>query len=513
MENNKFKMWNFEEKNSFEGLMPKVLEKLEDYTDGFSSTNVSMFNPHARGVDSMKVISVSKLARVELAPPVPEHDFHRPEATVNTPEQDALANDLINEMVVATKTVKIDFSEQGELNNITIPEEVNQFVYLTGTCVNGATIASQSTKGISIVNTSEEPIDIIVDCIGPVYLGGKFKNVFTTQKNVGAASSTKPEYYGTITFDENILEENVSISGIFHDGAMVQTRTVETLSITNQSTEPVSMEIYVPNGDIQLAGKYNELTITVSEDTMFMKANAYINKLYLLKGNVKYYGTDINDFIGELVGKGKAEPMSWNIPDEGTISKMTGNGGIYNITEDIETTSVIGFGIFATGKYQYNLNDHFVSTTNKNYLMFLRGTVNINVYGDGGMANIGEGYCCWVSSKDAILNIYGGEFKGKTHTLYAENGTINVYGGVFKLTNADTADRDINGNLKFLLNCFDSSYTSGNAKINVYGGKFYEFNPAVTYGEPGGPVSYVAEGYHVVESVEDGLKVYEVVKD
>ena len=43
--------------------------------------------------------------------------------------------------------------------------------------------------------------------------------------------------------------------------------------------------------------------------------------------------------------------------------------------------------------------------------------------------------------------------------------------------------------------------------------KFYEFNPAVTYGEPGGPVSYVAEGYHVVEFVEDGKKVYEVVKN
>ena len=65
----------------------------------------------------------------------------------------------------------------------------------------------------------------------------------------------------------------------------------------------------------------------------------------------------------------------------------------------------------------------------------------------------------------------------------------------------------------FLLNCYDANYTAGTAKINVYGGKFYEFNPAVTYGEPGGPVSYVAEGYHVVESVEDGKKVYEVVKD
>ena len=63
------------------------------------------------------------------------------------------------------------------------------------------------------------------------------------------------------------------------------------------------------------------------------------------------------------------------------------------------------------------------------------------------------------------------------------------------------------------MNCYDANYTAGTAKINVYGGKFYNFNPAETYGEPNGPVSYVAEGYHVVESVEDGVPVFEVVAD
>ena len=63
------------------------------------------------------------------------------------------------------------------------------------------------------------------------------------------------------------------------------------------------------------------------------------------------------------------------------------------------------------------------------------------------------------------------------------------------------------------MNCYDANYTAGKAHINVYGGKFYNFNPAEAYSEPGGPVSYVAEGYHVVESVEDGVPVFEVVAD
>ena len=63
------------------------------------------------------------------------------------------------------------------------------------------------------------------------------------------------------------------------------------------------------------------------------------------------------------------------------------------------------------------------------------------------------------------------------------------------------------------MNCYDANYTAGTAKINVYGGKFYNFNPAESYSEPGGPVSFVAEGYHVVETEEDGVPVFEVVKD
>ena len=72
---------------------------------------------------------------------------------------------------------------------------------------------------------------------------------------------------------------------------------------------------------------------------------------------------------------------------------------------------------------------------------------------------------------------------------------------------------DEKGHYKFLLNCQDANYNSGIAKINVYGGKFYNFNPAESYSEPGGPVSFVDAGYKVEESVEEGVPVFTVVKD
>ena len=84
-------------------------------------------------------------------------------------------------------------------------------------------------------------------------------------------------------------------------------------------------------------------------------------------------------------------------------------------------------------------------------------------------------------------------------------------GGSFKLTNADTADRDENGNLRFLINCLDANYKSGKANIIVKGGTFYEFDPADNASE-GAHTNYVAEGYESTMSIVEGLKVYTVTK-
>ena len=63
-----------------------------------------------------------------------------------------------------------------------------------------------------------------------------------------------------------------------------------------------------------------------------------------------------------------------------------------------------------------------------------------------------------------------------------------------------------------MINCKDSALTSGTAKITINGGKFYGWNPGESYGEPDAPVSFLGNGCHVVETEEDGLTVYEVVK-
>jgi hypothetical protein len=302
----------------------------------------------------------------------------------------------------------------------------------------------------------------------------------------------------------------------------------DTLTISDGVADVLgSPTIYAPNATVEMGGKYDEVTATVSENTLVLKNGFHANKLVLLKGNLFINGVDIADFVDELVlPEGSAVSYAEYHVTQDSNTKLMGsspaNGKII-LDTNIELTKGRAYSALASGKEVVDLNGHTwrcgdTRATDSNLgSYYLRGSKSnvtfMDSVGGGVFENNHADYLIFSNGVDVVVNIQSGEYRGYTHTLYSLLGTINVYGGTFKLLDAETAERDANGNLKFLLNCYDANYTAGTAKINVYGGKFYEFNPAVTYGEPGGPVSYVAEGYHVVESVEDGKKVYEVVKD
>lgn len=521
--------WGFREGRAFSGLIPKANDLIGLVTGTpDEEVVVTPFDFKNDGEPQMEVVDIYEIAMKDpgeggeggggedsgsTSGDTEEHDFTPPTPTENTDEQQATANNIVDTLTgtSGTSASKIVIPEDETLNNLTIPEENQHFVYLSGQCEDGATIVNNSPKGMSISVENEEPISITISgtSSATTTLHGNFINIYTTTP---ISMGTGDTVSGTITFAED-YNGNVSLTADFQDGAKIQTMTSGNVTINNRGEDVTSIEIYAPNADVTLNGLSDEVIATVADDTLYMQNGAHVNRLVMKKGNVKIYGFNVEDFIGEYVGEGTVEPMSWDVPTDAAVNRMTGNSGTYQIVEDITTGSSIAFGLFGSGQFKYYLNDHTMTIGNKNYAIFMRGNPTIDIYGPGKMKNGADGYFAWVSGENAVLNIHGGEYEGNTHTLYAENGTINVYDGVFKLTNADTADRDANGNLKFLLNCLDASYTAGTAKINVYGGKFYEFNPAVSYGEPNGPVSFVAEGYHVEESVEDGKKVFTVVPD
>ena len=161
----------------------------------------------------------------------------------------------------------------------------------------------------------------------------------------------------------------------------------------------------------------------------------------------------------------------------------------------------------------WNLNGKTLEVTGtpKSGVYLNRYSSNLEVNGEGTIRTEST-YGFWNNTTTGKIVINGGNIEAKTHAVYAEKGEIEINGGTFKLTNADTAERDANGNLKFLINCLDANYKAGKANIIVKGGKFYEFDPANNEAEGVG-TSFVAKGYHSVMSEEEGKKVYTVVKD
>lgn len=507
---------------AFEGLTPFADEKIG--TIGTPETPVLPPNLDPRSVDPVEVADFTTLAQGDAPEPEPTPEpvqpVVRPDEVENTEEQQAAEDRIIND-ILSGKTTISGFGDT-VLNNITMPDNATVSPTITGVFQNGATITNNSANYMVINNESEEPIDIILDCGdstngNPIYIRGKFNNIYLNGKKIPVSSSQYPEVYGTISVEDNGDKYNeISLTVNFvGDECGVKYFGTTPLSIADGNTsDQGSPTIYAPNATVSMGGQYTDVTATVSDDTLVLKSGFHSNSLKVLKGNVKFYGINEYDFSNSIEVAGTISPMTWSVPDEVSVTSMaSSNPGVYNLSDDINFTSTIAFSAVGSGKYRYNLNGHSITTNNSRYLLYMRGAnPEVNIFGPGKMANTGA-YCIWLSTTGSILNIFGGEFEGVTHVLYSQAGTINIYGGTYKLKDAATADRDVNGNLKFLLNCLDTNYTNGTAKINVYGGKFYEFNPAVSYGEPNGPVSFVAEGYHVVESIEDGLKVYEVVKD
>lgn len=523
-ENNELKTYDFIEGSEFTGLAPKAME---GYSTGKGAGYSHLFRYSVP--DALEVISIDALfeggngGNGGNGDDKPEEPVvEQPTVTENTDEQTEAENEIIAGMSESASG-KYTMSAES-VNNITVPSTATRTGAISGDVQNGATFTNETTnKSLMVYNTSEEPSDVsVITNGGSVYLKGDYNDIYLEGKALPVESSQYPNVHGTVSVADTDQNVAVSVNFVGKDCGVTYLGD-EALTITDGVTaETASPTIYAPNATVTMNGKYDEVTATVSENTLILNSSFHANKLVVLKGNIHVNGLDIADFVDELeVPEGCVITTNEFHVTQDSNAKLMGSSpanGKVILDTNIELTKGRTFGVLASGKELIDLNGHEwkcgdsrTGTTTGSF--YLRGTANVTIddtVGGGKFINNHEDYLIWAAADGVVVNIKGGEFQGYTHVLYAYAGTINVYGGTFKML-GENEDKDVNGNYKFLLNCYDANYTAGTAHINVYGGKFYGFNPAVSYGEPGGPVSFVAEGYTVEESVEDGVKVYEVV--
>ena len=147
-------------------------------------------------------------------------------------------------------------------------------------------------------------------------------------------------------------------------------------------------------------------------------------------------------------------------------------------------------------------SDKFVTvegdkTYEDSYPFYVTGGT-LNIKGEGTIEAASAGYSMAVFATAGEVNIYGGKFynAGKGSDLIYAKGTaeINIYGGYFeaceKQPGTDGTDQKYS-----VLNLHDASKTT--ASITVYGGSFYQFDPANNKSENPAQ-SFVADGYSSV---------------
>ena len=428
-----------------------------------------------------------------------------PEVIENTPEQDEVEDTILETLMSGTKNVTAE-----SINNITLPAEIGVSANITGDFQNGATITSESTKTFYINNTSEEPIDITLMTKGTtVYLTGKFNNIYFNGRTLNGTSGNYPEINGVLSLEPS-ASGNVTVTATFQEDSAVKYFGNSALRINNNNNENANINILAPNSTVTINGKFDEVEASVSQDTLILTYAFHCDTLKISNSKVIYQGTNTNDFYNELIGENvTVEPYTATLEQNLNLSTP----GVYVLSSEKVDSNPIVFSTFVMGGFRIDLNGHHLSTKAiRDYACLVRSSSKLVVdivdsVGGGGITSAPDTYGIWMSDSattDSVVNIYGGNFEAYTHVLYTQKGTFNIYGGSFKCLSEDK---------RYTINCYDASYTAGTANIKVYGGKFYNFDPSHSMSEPGGPVSFLADGYKVVVSQEGDDTIYTVVPD
>ena len=197
------------------------------------------------------------------------------------------------------------------------------------------------------------------------------------------------------------------------------------------------------------------------------------------------------------------------------MKEALANGGIVSVNKDIKTDNIgdnEADRITISKPTTLNLDAKIISpddmgNNNTNFCaLIVDADTTINAGKNGGIDTGANGGYALNVRKGANLTITGGSYYGGGTAVQVQEGTLTITGGHF----AVEAFGEPYG-YNFLLNCIDSAYKNGTAKIIVMGGTFVNFNPADCQAE-GEHTNFVADGYKVVsENQTNGEVWYTVV--
>ena len=196
------------------------------------------------------------------------------------------------------------------------------------------------------------------------------------------------------------------------------------------------------------------------------------------------------------------------------MKEALANGGIVSVNKDIKTDNIgdnEADRITISKPTTLNLDAKIISpddmgNNNTNFCaLIVDADTTINAGKNGGIDTGANGGYALNVRKGANLTITGGSYYGGGTAVQVQEGTLTITGGHF----AVEAFGEPYG-YNFLLNCIDSAYKNGTAKIIVKGGTFVNFDPSNNTAEGAG-TNFVADGYKVVSASQTNGEVWYTV--
>jgi predicted ribosomally synthesized peptide with SipW-like signal peptide len=218
-----------------------------------------------------------------------------------------------------------------------------------------------------------------------------------------------------------------------------------------------------------------------------------------------------NDSFGKTYDKDATYPVA----SAAEMKTALATGGIVSVNKDIKTDNIGNTEadrVTISKPTTLNLDAKIISPDNmgNNSINFCALIVDadttINAGENGGIdTGVNGGYGINVRN-GATLTINGGSYYGGGTAVQVQEGTLIINGGTF----ACEPFGDPYG-YNFLINCIDSAYKNGTAKVEIKGGTFVNFDPSNCQAEGAG-TNFVADGYKVVSATQtNGDTWYTVV--
>ena len=251
---------------------------------------------------------------------------------------------------------------------------------------------------------------------------------------------------------------------------------------------------------LKVDGNYMEHPETVS--ITLSNGGVHYNRGDLIYPARSQADADVDDLIPAVIVADKASGES-KIKAYSTLAEAVAaaeDGQTVKLLADVEQNTQLTINKSITldlnGKTIKNTEDIWGDTSNA--ILSITSGAKVTITGNGIM-DAKENDCYTINVVKGDLTIENGTFYGNVSVVQLQEGSLSVKGGTFDL------HQKWEGSSKYLFNCIDSEFTSGNAKVAISGGTFVGFDPNVSPEQKvdGKAPSFAAPGVGITRN-EDG---------